>query len=1426
MAERDDLVRAIQKAGSGDQLAIAVAALDEHDRRRTAALAQSRELDMSASAVRATLSPLPAYERHTAATDWLGEIEVPTDYHTAMVAEAARWYRGIPRDLMTDPEEFQEQALGHAYTAAGKYGDAALDARRVFMSYVGFLVRARQAVPYDASTSGTGPSPHAGRAYRQAASGLPQIDQERDPQDNPAPTPYPAEVFDNFAPEQHPLNTAVESPGHQSQISSEIAPGIQELERQNAGGSGFGSGPERPATHTTQMDTADSYAEVPLGPPGQIPTAPGPMPSQPSSAPTPMGGQDQDEGAEQRRNAVQAAAYTRPDSLGYRWRTAAEVEDSFGAPYHERCGSLHWPEEHCGNGQAHTASVAVGYTMSAEDWSRRARLEAQGMAEGDLALRSCGSLAKLAAHHNAIADAFRAEARSEDEIAWLHGYLARVRPVLAQERPWSSEPGGPGHGVGDDDEDGDEDDGFGGKKAPPFGKGKKGKRKNASRRVTAGKCARCKDGDCADCSGGTCTCDHSVAKAGSRLDFPDAPQGHTAAMRKGAPFAGYEDFAACTRANSDKDDPDAYCGYIKHKTEDKGKKEGALIRLSARDLARANAELARLGQAFDSGSYSYVPASTRGVIPQHVMHDLWNRDPDGGALGREPNDEDRRRFRHWVTQQYGAQVHDAYFARPDEDDGGGGSRYRVQGASSLPQVQQTVDSHDVPTPQADELNTEVAFPLNEPFQAEWETGPGGAQPKGKTSEAARSSMTPSSGAVKMFGRMDAMEGRPARHKDGYPFSSKAHGQYTRGYAETRGVIDGTLAEREPMSKASFHEMTGRGDLHGVYLGAFTEARNRLGGGEDQMTSQGVRRQAQEDSARSRPHDYVPPPRDPGEMMDHMAARHGVTYSGDKAPSPRFLVQLHARFHDGVTADRETGGPHQHEGTGMDPVFGQRRTADFMTRPHQSTDDTNPPYNTAETTPDPWSSTGDADAAAGARDGAEDARNGDRATFADNSSMVSPYVKAYAEAYAEASQQGAAQDVPRSMGGDSGQPMNTGEAQTSFMVSKASLQAQAAQCYGCPHPAHRTEPCNAEGCRHLHNPGEEGAGPGMHARTIGHVPDPEHPGYSKPREGGLRRRAHDFSESEREHAEHSLGPDDKLPVNSRQDLKNAHTRAHQVKGESPEAVDAYLSKLDKEYGYKPGKEHGHAKAAGLDRISAAFITREAARDPDFRKGFKFAAAWRPGRRLVSRGSPAFEAGMYAAIADRPGVQTAWVAAHEKLGRRYRLLADRLDAHAGFTRKLALASPGRYRPSATGCYPVRRQAATSVDLITDGPGTSPDPMGSTPLNGPGTPPPMGGGENPARPGGVPPYQGAEPPGSPPVAPDDVVGRPQEAPQKDGPFTQTFSGRHPENTDLAPAAPNAAGGPGYENADAYQGDPRRQQAMAFRQRVQAGLASRRAG
>lgn len=71
--------------------------------------------------------------------------------------------------------------------------------------------------------------------------------------------------------------------------------------------------------------------------------------------------------------------------------------------------------------------------------------------------------------------------------------------------------------------------------------------------------------------------DHKGGSAGNVVDDPlhlmgivnKAVQRKQYAMRRGAPFAGYDDFDDCTSENSDKRDPKAYCGEIKHRTEDK-----------------------------------------------------------------------------------------------------------------------------------------------------------------------------------------------------------------------------------------------------------------------------------------------------------------------------------------------------------------------------------------------------------------------------------------------------------------------------------------------------------------------------------------------------------------------------------------------------------------------------------------------------------------------------------------------------------------------------------------------------------------------------------------------------------------------------------------------------------------------------------------
>src|SRR6516165_8425446 len=128
-----------------------------------------------------------------------------------------------------------------------------------------------------------------------------------------------------------------------------------------------------------------------------------------------------------------------------------------------------------------------------------------------------------------------------------------------------------------------------------------------------------------------------------------------AAIRKGAPFAGYTDFADCVSKNSDKGDPDAYCGYIKHRVEDgKKKKKSSLYKVVAamrppwfEDAEReiTAALRAQAERPYERDSYDYVEGPGRS-IPRDVMQHLWRNDPDGWSH-REPTDADRDRFYNW-----------------------------------------------------------------------------------------------------------------------------------------------------------------------------------------------------------------------------------------------------------------------------------------------------------------------------------------------------------------------------------------------------------------------------------------------------------------------------------------------------------------------------------------------------------------------------------------------------------------------------------------------------------------------------------------------------------------------------------------------------------------------------------------------------------
>jgi hypothetical protein len=197
------------------------------------------------------------------------------------------------------------------------------------------------------------------------------------------------------------------------------------MQQQN-GGSGFGTGPEKPDVHSTGDDFSGSYAEVPLGPPGVLPTAPAAT-DQAQSTPNPVAGTNQDAGADRRVAAV-VAGYSLPDPFGYRWPMQSEVMH----PFHERCASGHWPDEACTPGMEATASVAVGYAMNLDDARRLARCEAVGVREGVKAVAAARSVTELGKAHNRFTAAWGQSDRELDDTAVLHGFMAVVRPVLAE----------------------------------------------------------------------------------------------------------------------------------------------------------------------------------------------------------------------------------------------------------------------------------------------------------------------------------------------------------------------------------------------------------------------------------------------------------------------------------------------------------------------------------------------------------------------------------------------------------------------------------------------------------------------------------------------------------------------------------------------------------------------------------------------------------------------------------------------------------------------------------------------------------------------------------------------------------------------------------------------------------------------------------
>lgn len=159
----------------------------------------------------------------------------------------------------------------------------------------------------------------------------------------------------------------------------------------------------------------------------------------------------------------------------------------------------------------------------------------------------------------------------------------------------------------------------------------------------------------------------------------------------------------------------------------------------------------------------------------------------------------------------------------------------------------------------------------------------------------------------------------------------------------------------------------------------------------------------------------------------------------------------------------------------------------------------------------------------------------------------------------------------------------------------------------------------------------------------------------------------------------------------------------------------------------------------NQASLRFTKAATAQDPEFVKGYSFAAKWRPGQRLVAMGSGKFEEGLFAGLTDYPTHREAWRAAHRRVAAKHPKIAARTAQHDAYTDYLASQGIDVLAPKSAG---------TSTDLESTGPGSSPSPSGDTFINGPGQTPPLANGGNPATPGGPAPYNGADPVGSPVV------------------------------------------------------------------------------
>lgn len=231
-ADVQELLRQASAAGTIKEAQSLVGQAEEMRTELRAEAAQQSSVDLAKAVVSEHLRPVRVYERHTAATDWIGEMDtsgaMDNDHH--ILAEANLWYSNVPDMVKEYQGEFDEQAKGRARKLAGSYGEAADEVEQTFRQHVAAL--------HDREVrSGT---------VKLAADQLPQVGEE--------PGSYPTETTESTS--GMPVD-----PGLPGEVTtSERAPGIQALENNEGTGATDVTGTNDPGLGSadTQVDRANN----------------------------------------------------------------------------------------------------------------------------------------------------------------------------------------------------------------------------------------------------------------------------------------------------------------------------------------------------------------------------------------------------------------------------------------------------------------------------------------------------------------------------------------------------------------------------------------------------------------------------------------------------------------------------------------------------------------------------------------------------------------------------------------------------------------------------------------------------------------------------------------------------------------------------------------------------------------------------------------------------------------------------------------------------------------------------------------------------------------------------------------------------------------------------------------------------------------